>query len=486
AYQARGTLASVSDGEGTTSYDFDALGRLVGYDGQVAYSYDGVDRLASRDTTALSYAGAGLDPVSDGSMDYARSPDGSLLAVSDGTTALLSGLSRHGDLAYLFDDTGEVATTRVYDPYGTMAGQTGTLQPAVGFQGDYTDPVSSDVWMGARWYDPAAGGFLSRDTVFGQLSTPVSLNRYTYAFADPMSYFDPDGRWPKIISKVVKRVKQAVDDGLAVGRELLAVDSARTALLGAVSIQKTAMSTTLGLARASLALSPAGMVRAAAETARDVRTKGPRSVVKKAVAKVRQLNPITALQRSLGDYADAYYAGDYDRMARVGPRVALDTGSVIATVGALPGLARGAVSRLPKSGVPTARGGAMPRPQAAPNTAGARFVAGSDGVITDLGPRVAPGRPVVIGENMPGRVMPDAQRMGADFYSPPRIDNPAQSMAHNRYWINEQMNQGRGMIDVGPAPGRAGFPEPTSPWYAMERAQIAERGYPWYVQRQQF
>lgn len=122
----------------------------------------------------------------------------------------------------------------------------------------------------------------------------------------------------------------------------------------------------------------------------------------------------------------------------------------------------------------------------APNTTGgARFVAGSDGVVTDLGPRVAPGRPVVIGENMAGRVVPDAQRMGADFYSPPRFDNPAQSMAHNRYWINEQMNQGRGIIDIGPAPGRAGFPEPTSPWYAMERAQIAERGYPWYVQGQQ-
>jgi hypothetical protein len=87
---------------------------------------------------------------------------------------------------------------------------------------------------------------------------------------------------------------------------------------------------------------------------------------------------------------------------------------------------------------------------------------------------------------MRGRVIPDAQRMGSDFYSPPRIDNPTQSMAHNRYWINEQMNQGRGIIDIGPAPGRARFPEPTSPWYGMERGQIAERGYPWYVQRQQF
>ena len=57
-------------------------------------------------------------------------------------------------------------------------------------------------------------------------------------------------------------------------------------------------------------------------------------------------------------------------------------------------------------------------------------------------------------------------------------------MAHNRVWINEQMNQGRGIIDVGPAPGRANFPEPTSPWYAMERDQIAQRDYPWYQKTQ--
>jgi hypothetical protein len=56
-------------------------------------------------------------------------------------------------------------------------------------------------------------------------------------------------------------------------------------------------------------------------------------------------------------------------------------------------------------------------------------------------------------------------------------------MAHNRYWMNEQMNQGRGIIDVGAAPGRANYPNPTSPWFQMEGDQITQRGYPWYVQR---
>jgi hypothetical protein len=68
--------------------------------------------------------------------------------------------------------------------------------------------------MGARWYDPTAAQFRSRDTIFGELSTPVSLNRYTYGFANPLVFWDRDrlfatsgrlvidGVWgPRLLSK---------------------------------------------------------------------------------------------------------------------------------------------------------------------------------------------------------------------------------------------------------------------------------------------
>ncbi|HEX7163294.1 MAG TPA: hypothetical protein VF223_18915 [Trebonia sp.] len=43
------------------------------------------------------------------------------------------------------------------------------------------------------------------------------------------------------------------------------------------------------------------------------------------------------------------------------------------------------------------------------------------------------------------------------------------------------MNQGRGIIDIGAAPGRANFPAATSPWYAMEQDQVAQRAYRYYM-----
>ena len=62
------------------------------------------------------------------------------------------------------------------------------------YQSDYTNPTTSDVNMEARWYSPGSATFRSRDTYAGNLNTPVSLNRYTYAHNNPIRYWDPTGR----------------------------------------------------------------------------------------------------------------------------------------------------------------------------------------------------------------------------------------------------------------------------------------------------
>jgi hypothetical protein len=100
------------------------------------------------------------------------------------------------------------------------------------------------------------------------------------------------------------------------------------------------------------------------------------------------------------------------------------------------------------------------------------------GVVTDLGPR--PGPLVVMGEDMANRVRPMGTSIRAEWYDPPPFSNDAQSLAHNRYWINEQMNQGKTLIDIGPAYGRPGYPGPSSPWYKMELDEVARRHYPYY------
>src|SRR6185503_8407105 len=116
-----------------------------------SYTYDGMDRLATRDAVTASYPGLGTDPSSYGDEDYARTPGGHLLAGASASGAWLAGLDRHGDLSYLSEADGDVVASKVYDPFGGVLGSAGSASLSLGFQSDLTDPATGDVWMGARW-----------------------------------------------------------------------------------------------------------------------------------------------------------------------------------------------------------------------------------------------------------------------------------------------------------------------------------------------
>lgn len=83
--------------------------------------------------------------------------------------------------------------------------------------------------MGARYYDPSIGRFLSQDLVFlvagFDLSDPQSINSYAYARNNPIRMVDPDGMWFKDMVKTFANiawggVKQAAHQ--AVGLATLA------------------------------------------------------------------------------------------------------------------------------------------------------------------------------------------------------------------------------------------------------------------------
>jgi len=62
------------------------------------------------------------------------------------------------------------------------------------FQGEWHDEATGLVYLRARWYDPGTGRFLSSDPSNGRPRSPLSLNRYIYANADPLNRIDPSGR----------------------------------------------------------------------------------------------------------------------------------------------------------------------------------------------------------------------------------------------------------------------------------------------------
>lgn len=84
------------------------------------------------------------------------------------------------------------ATTRM-DPWGAIESQTGTSINRQNYTGHRTDDETDLVYMGARYYAPELGLFLSADSYLGDPSQPASLHRYLYANANPTRYWDSDG-----------------------------------------------------------------------------------------------------------------------------------------------------------------------------------------------------------------------------------------------------------------------------------------------------
>lgn len=215
----RGTLASRTSSGMTEEFTFDAFDRLTkaGESG-TEYTYDSLDRVASRNGADFSYAGLAPDPVKDNNSTYGRGPSDELLSVAEGTGAAQFTVSdKHGDVVGDLSATDGAATaltgSTAFDPFGQPSAESaeepGTAGNA-GYQGDWTDPDTEQVNMGARWYDPGTGTFDSRDSYTYASGASILANRYTYGAGAPMDYTDPDGHWPSCgwCKKAYNKVKK--------------------------------------------------------------------------------------------------------------------------------------------------------------------------------------------------------------------------------------------------------------------------------------
>jgi RHS repeat-associated protein len=112
-----------------------------------------------------------------------------------GGSAFVTMSDQHGDLAATFSPASTAAGLAGYATYSPYGAQSATgYKPNLGFQGDYTDPATGQVDMGARWYSPATGGFTTNDTIGGSpLSSTVDGNPYAYTSGSPLTATDPTG-----------------------------------------------------------------------------------------------------------------------------------------------------------------------------------------------------------------------------------------------------------------------------------------------------
>jgi RHS repeat-associated protein len=98
-----------------------------------------------------------------------------------------------GSTSVTSDVSGSLVGSIKYFPFGfTRSGSVSTDKQFTGQRLDSTGLY----YYGARYYDPTIGRFISPDTVTPSLLNPQALNRYSYAFNNPLKYKDPTGHWP--------------------------------------------------------------------------------------------------------------------------------------------------------------------------------------------------------------------------------------------------------------------------------------------------
>ncbi|MFJ6938604.1 ricin-type beta-trefoil lectin domain protein [Streptomyces sp. NPDC101132] len=90
--------------------------------------------------------------------------------------------------------TGQALTRRKFDPYGNQRGAFGdNWRGNRTFLGTGTeDSATGLTHIGAREYEPATGRFITVDPLIDD-SDPLQMNGYTYANANPVANWDPDG-----------------------------------------------------------------------------------------------------------------------------------------------------------------------------------------------------------------------------------------------------------------------------------------------------
>ena len=99
----------------------------------------------------------------------------------------------HGSVRALADGSGKVTDTYVYDAFGNLISSYGSTKNDFLFAGEQFDLVTGLYYLRARYMDTSTGRFISQDSYAGSISDPISLHKYLYANANPVTYSDPSG-----------------------------------------------------------------------------------------------------------------------------------------------------------------------------------------------------------------------------------------------------------------------------------------------------
>jgi RHS repeat-associated protein len=98
-----------------------------------------------------------------------------------------------GSSSIITNASGSKAEDIFYYPYGETQTNSGSVNVKYKYTGKEFDGEDGLYYYGARYYDPKLARFISADTIVPLPFYPISLNRYAYAYNNPIILKDLDG-----------------------------------------------------------------------------------------------------------------------------------------------------------------------------------------------------------------------------------------------------------------------------------------------------
>jgi RHS repeat-associated protein len=186
----------------STEYVYDFENRLIelNYTGMLAqYKYDPFGRRIEKNVngtiTRYLYDGPNIVTEYDGAWAV-KAQYVSTLDIDDPLTVTQGGNTFYyhkdglGSVVNLTNPSGNIAKSYTYKSFGEIDLETGSLDQPFTFTGREYDPESGFYFYRARFYDPKAGRFLTKDPI-GFMGGDVNL--YRYVFNNSLNWVDPSG-----------------------------------------------------------------------------------------------------------------------------------------------------------------------------------------------------------------------------------------------------------------------------------------------------
>jgi RHS repeat-associated protein len=193
-YDANGNMTTRKVGSDTYTQTWDYENRLtqVVKNGVTVatFVYDGdgnrVKGTVSGTTTA--YVGSHFEWTgSTTTMKKYYDAGGQRVAMRQGSSTVYWLLGDHlGSTAITATSAGAKSAELRYKAWGETRYTSGTTPTSLRYTGQRLEESLGIYQMGARWYDPALGRFLSPDSIVPDFSNPQSLNRFSYTLGNPL------------------------------------------------------------------------------------------------------------------------------------------------------------------------------------------------------------------------------------------------------------------------------------------------------------